>query len=447
MRDVERLAPADLAVLWPEDFGWPQDVGLLLILGATRGLDVERLRCHVGDRLGLLPSRFRKVLVRPRPGLGRPYWTDATHLDLDYHVRAEALPAGAGESQLLEACERVRRLRFDAARPRWHLTLLQSHPGGQSAVMMSVHHCLVDGVTGVLALGALIDIDGPLTVPAPPPPGPAPTTADLLADVVRGSLRHLKAADVLWRRPGGAWRQLIRDGRVVRRMNRPTPATSLNGRLGPRRRYALVRTSLGTCTAIAHNHGATVNDVLLCVLAGGLRALLVSRGESPDGLLLRAAVPVAQHAGDGPAEGNSDGGVLLALPVGQADPVMRLRQVARDSAEHKRHWVLRGAASPLFRAGFVQRLVLHLTPGQRLCSSYVANVHGPPLPLSLAGAPILEAFPIVPLLGNLTIGLGALSYAGQLAITVVAGGDGCRDLSVVVEAMERDLEALGSARA
>jgi diacylglycerol O-acyltransferase / wax synthase len=443
---VDRLTPSDLAVLWPEDLGWPQDVGLLAILDGAGGLGLRELRSHVRSRLPALPPRFRKVLVRPRRGLGGPYWVDAPALDLGYHVRSVALPAGADERALLEACEAVRRRRFDPSRPRWHLTLFEGLAGGRVGLFMDAHHCLVDGIAGIVALGAFADVPEPFDAPELPPPRAAPTTGALLLNELLRALGRLRAASGALLHPRRSWRALSSDVLVWRRATRggPTPATSLTATLGARRRYALVRSSLATCKTVARANDATVNDVLLCVLAGGLRALLSSRGEDPDGMTLRAAVPVSLHDDEGgsAAQGNRAGGLLLTLPVGEADTVSRLRRVARDSAARKRDAVLPGASSPFFSAAFVQRRVLRLTTGQRMSNSYVANVPGPPFALSLAGAPILEAFPLVPLVGNLTVGIGALSYAGQLAITVVADADACPDPGVLVAAMERDLETL-----
>ena len=443
MRRVDRLAPTDLAVLWPEDFGWPQDVGLLAVLDDAGGLDVEKLRAHVQARAGALPARFHKVLARPRRGLGRPYWVDTAALDMQYHVRTVRLPPGAGEEDLLAACEAVRRRRFDPRRPLWHLTLLEGLADGQVGIFLDVHHCVVDGVSGVMAFGAFVDLASPGSLPQPQP-RPAPRAWDLLLDVAVGALRGLRALGGAVVRPARIWSDLARDVHAVRRnaAGGRAPLTSLNAALGSSRRYALVRADLDRCKAAAHRHGATVNDVLLCVLAGGLRALLARRGEDPGGMLLRAAVPVALHTGSEAAEGNRDGGLLLALPVGEADPVARLRLIASDSADRKAHAMMSGAASLLFRAGFAQRLALRLAATQRMSSSYVANVPGPPMRLTLAGAPIREAFPIVPLLGNLTVGLGALSYAGQLGITVVADADACPDLEVLTAGMEADLASL-----
>lgn len=73
---------------------------------------------------------------------------------------------------------------------------------------------------------------------------------------------------------------------------------------------------------------------------------------------------------------------------------------------------------------------------------YVANVPGPPVPLYLGGAPLLDVFPVVPIMGNMTLGVGALSYAGQFNLTVVADRDGCPDVEVFVEGVRTSLDEL-----
>jgi hypothetical protein len=97
----------------------------------------------------------------------------------------------------------------------------------------------------------------------------------------------------------------------------------------------------------------------------------------------------------------------------------------------------------MFRTIMLQRAFLRLMPTQRFMNAYVANVPGPPIPLFFAGAPILEVFPVIPLTANLSIGVGALSYAGQFNLTVVADRELCPDLEVFVEGVRRSLAALG----
>ena len=96
----------------------------------------------------------------------------------------------------------------------------------------------------------------------------------------------------------------------------------------------------------------------------------------------------------------------------------------------------------MFRTVLLQRAFLRLMPRQRFMNAYVANVPGPPIPLYFAGASLLEIFPIVPITANISIGVGALSYAGQFNVTVVADRDLCPDLEVFVAGLQRSLEGL-----
>jgi diacylglycerol O-acyltransferase / wax synthase len=293
-------------------------------------------------------------------------------------------------------------------------------------------------VAGVVAF---VDLPG-LEEVEPPALRSAPTTTDLLADVAGGWLRRLGRLGGALVHPLRTGRALAEEVRTLRRaMGVPRlPDTSLLGHLGQTRRCALLRADLGAVRAAAHAQGATVNDVLLCAVSGGLRALLASRGEHPEGLTLRAAVPVALH--DGAEAGNRDGGLMVSLPVGEADPAVRLRRIAAETTQRKRDAVFGGATSALFSSPVVQRAVVRLSAGQRLSVTSLANLKGPPLPLTLAGAPIAELHPMVPLVGNLTVAFGALSYDGRLGITVVADGEACTDLDVLADALERDLDAL-----
>ncbi|WP_124436505.1 wax ester/triacylglycerol synthase domain-containing protein [Streptomyces sp. NL15-2K] len=82
---LERLGPQDLMMLWPDDLGWPEEIGALAILDGTGLLDpdgrfrVEAVREVIGSRLPQVP-RFRQLLHTPRRGLGLPLWVDSAEL-------------------------------------------------------------------------------------------------------------------------------------------------------------------------------------------------------------------------------------------------------------------------------------------------------------------------------------------------------------------------------
>jgi len=316
---------------------------------------------------------------------------------------------------------------------------------GRVGLFMKLHHAIADGVAGVATLSAFVD-----TVPEPPQapvpawtPAPPPSQRQLLADNVRRRsqaarrvLLALAAPIKTLQRLRRAWpatRELFAEGRA--------PRTSVNRRIGSDRRLATIRSTLDVFKEIAHPHGATVNDVVLTAVAGGYRALLQSRGEPINGLVLRAFVPVSLHQEQpGQARGNVDAGMVVPLPVGEADDVRRLERIAAESGERKKK--SRPPADRLFRSVLVQRAFLRFMPRQRFMNAYVANVPGPPVPLYFAGAPVLELFPLVPITANISIGVGALWYAGRFNITVVADLQLCPDLGVFVGGVRRSLDDL-----
>jgi hypothetical protein len=73
---------------------------------------------------------------------------------------------------------------------------------------------------------------------------------------------------------------------------------------------------------------------------------------------------------------------------------------------------------------------------------FVTNVRGPAVPLSLAGARLLEAYPAAPIAGNVTLGVGVLSYVGALGLGVVADAASWPDLRVFVAGLTAALEDL-----
>ncbi|HEX2368528.1 MAG TPA: WS/DGAT domain-containing protein, partial [Acidimicrobiia bacterium] len=308
-----------------------------------------------------------------------------------------------------------------------------------------LHHAVADGVAGIAALGAFVDLTpDPPAMEAPPwVPAPTPSDGEIFRDNVRRRLQELNRALSALAEPIETFRRIQRAWPAVREMfmEGRAPRTSLNRRIGSDRRLAVVHGNLDVVRQIGHAHGGTVNDVLLTALAGGYADLLGGRGEHIGSLVLRAFVPVSLHQEDSrSARGNLDGGMVAPLPIGEPDHVRRLRKIAAETAERKKK--VRPQGGILFRNVLIQRTFLRLMPRQRFMNAYVANVPGPPIPMYFAGAPVLELFPVVPIMGNMSIGVGALSYAGQLNITAVADRDVCPDLEAFMGGVRSSLQAL-----
>jgi diacylglycerol O-acyltransferase / wax synthase len=449
-RLLERLTAQDLLMVWPDDFGWPEDIGALAILDGTRLLDrdgrvrIEAVRRQLEPRLHLVP-RFRQLLYRPRLGLGWPLWVDAPAFDLADHVRVHPLAAPGNQAQLLAACEQLRRRRLDPSRPLWELWLLPGLPQGRVGLFLRAHHAVADGISGLAAFGALLDLaaDAPASVPSPWTPAPIPSPGQLLYDNLRRRLQGLGRGLSGLTHPIATLRRARRTVPVWREFfAERAPRTSLNHPIGADRRVAIVRGDLEVAKQIAHAHHAKVNDVVLAAVAGGLRELLASRGEPVEDLVLRASVPISLHQQQpGQARGNQDGWMVVPLPLGESDPVRRLSLIAAETATRKQQ-ARPQAGSGVMSFAVVQRASYRLLARQRYVNLWVTNVPGPPVPLYLAGAPLLELFPVVPILGNLTLGVGVFSYAGQLNLTAVADRDTCPDVEVFAQGVRSTLDEL-----
>jgi diacylglycerol O-acyltransferase / wax synthase len=450
-RLLERLSASDLFVLAWDDFGWSGDIGALAILDGTPLLDhdghirIEEVRQRLEPRLDLVPH-FRQVLYRPRRGLGWPLWVDAPSFDLADHVQAFPLAAPADQAQLLQACQQLARRRLDPAPPLWELWLLPGLPDRQVGALLRLHHTIADGAAGVAAFGALLDLDADAPTPVAPPwtPTPIPTTGELLRDNLRRRGRELRRG---WsglahprrtlrraQRAWPAWREVLTD--------RPAPRTSLNRPVSADRRLAIIRGRLDRTKQVAHAHHAKVNDVVLAAVAGGLRELLAGRGEDVQGLVQRAMVTISEHQQrPGQAQGNKPGWMMVPLPLGEPDPVRRLELIAAETAARK-HRARPEAGSGIFRFVAGQRVWYRLFPRQRSVNLVVSNVPGPPVPLYLAGARLQELFPMMPTMGNLTLVVAVLSYAGQLNLTAIADQDSCPDLAVFTQGVRNALDDL-----
>lgn len=341
---IERLSPEDQIMLWPDEI-WPQDIGALALIDGSNLLDqdgrfrIEAVREAVAVRLHMVP-RLRQILYVPPQRLGGPLWVDDHAFELNDHIGVMPLPAPGDEAQLLLATEQLRRRRLDRSRPLWEMWFLPGLPEKRVGMFVRTHHTIADGIAGVATLGTFLDVRPDATA-APVEswtPAPAPTEADLFADDRWRRRRELRHTVSMFWHPVTTVRQVAAGWPAMRELlaEPELPATSLDRVVGPDRNLALIRSSIELVKDVAHTYDAKVNDVLLTAIAGGLRALLRSRGEAVDGVVLRIYVPVSlrhgQYAG---ARGNSIAQMVIPLPIGVSDPVQRLRQIALETARRK----------------------------------------------------------------------------------------------------------------
>ncbi len=452
---MERLSTEDQIMLWP-DARWPQEIGAIAVLDGRSLLDgngavrIGLVRAAIASRLHLVP-RFRQVLHTPRRGLGGPLWVDASDFDIAEHVRVVALPAPADEEALLTAVEGLRRVRLDRSRPLWQICLLPGLHDRRIGLFVRIHHAVADGIAGIATIGALLDAapgSPPVAVPAPPwRPSPAPTELALFSDNLRRRADRVGRTLYALARPVAMARRLRAGWPMMRELlgAQPAPPTSLNRLIGDDRILVLIRTTLDEVTEIAHRYGASVNDVLLTIAAGGVRALLTSRGETVDDRVVRIDVPITLRAAATrtQARGNLIGQMIVAVPIGVADPVNRLAQISAYTAVRKA--TQHTSVGVVLRSRLVRRILVKLLDRQPV-NVTSADLPGPTQPLYLAGARLLEVFPVLPLMANVSVGVGALSYAGQFNIGAIGDRAAHPDLAVFAAGVRDDLAVLQAAR-
>ena len=446
---LERVTPLDVSNLRVEQHGLPMNVGALAILeprallDSSGELDVEAIRARIERRLHLAP-RLRQRLYWPGFGFGgAPVWVDDASFDISRHVRTRPVPAPGGEDALLATCVELNDRPFDRAHPLWEIWFLTEGLDGRVSMLVRFHHVLADGLAALMLLGVLFDAAPEASVPEGPmwEPRPVPSRSELLRDGMRRRVAALRGGLGRIEHPQQALargRTLLRQAAQFAREGR-APRTSFNRPVGKRHRLVLVRGDLERARQVAHAHHATVNDVVLCAMAGGARALLAGRGELHPELVLKVSVAASVRAPTGSSQvGNLVGILLVPLPVGEEDPIRRLEQIARATANRKRLPPYQPAAR------FLQRWMVRSMNRQRTINLLMSNLPGPPQPMCFAGAKILEVFQIGVVQGNVPVQIGVLSYAGQLNFDIAGDADVVPDLDAFARGMADDLERLNA---
>lgn len=457
----EHMTGLDASFLHAETDRTPLHIGALLVFEGEPFFDaggrfrLDAVRARVAERLHLFP-RSRKRVVELPLGLGRPVWVDDDRFDIAHHVRHLELGAPGGRAELERLCERLQMERLDRAHPLWELWFVTGLADGRVAMVEKVHHAMVDGVSGVEVAAALLDLapEPPELDPPTWDPVPVPAVLPLLAanrwellaqptQVVRDLGAMLHTATRLSAHVEGALDALF----AFLRPDRHVAGSSLNRQVGYDRRLASVTVPLDEVKRTGRQFEATVNDVVLAAVAGGLRTVLEERGEPHDHLDMRALVPVSIRADDEHlALGNRVSALAGILPVSEPSAIERLGAAREAMADLKRHHQADGAELILEGIELLPPALLALTARvihyQPLVNVVVTNIPGPPFPLYFLGARMLESVPIVPLGGNLTIGIAILSYDGNLTLGLHADRGAWEDLDRLAETVRDEFELL-----
>jgi WS/DGAT/MGAT family acyltransferase len=332
---MEPISPTDALFLIGESREHPMHVGALQLFRPPEDAGPEYLREAYE---GMLGSTDVQPTFRKHPaffaGLTNLAWTFDKDIELDYHMRRSGLPSPGRVRDLLELVSRLHGGLLDRHRPLWEAHLIEGLQDGRYAVYTKFHHSLMDGMTALrLMLRAFTPdaTDDEVRVPwsiAPRTRRKQPDQSPLqqLGNTL-GSAAALAPSTVKLARAALLEQQLTLPFRA--------PRTMFNVRIGGARRVAAQSWSLDRIKAVKSAAGVTVNDVVLAMSSGALRAYLIEQDALPDDPLI-AMVPVNLRSEDDDRGGNNVGTFLCNLATDIEDPAKRLEVISssiRDTKE------------------------------------------------------------------------------------------------------------------
>ena len=401
----------------------------------------------VEERLCTRLPRYRQRPLRAALDLDRPRWEADPAFDVRRHVRHVALPSPGGEAELHDLVDALHATPLDARHPLWEIHLIDGRGDGSSALYFKVHHCMVDGVSGAQVLELLTDgTDGPALGESPSAPESWPLTPrrsrlpggllGVLPDRAAIEARAHDASELI-----GAIAALVRE---------PNDALPFNKPLGDRRAVVWATLRFEDLHAVRGRAGCKLNDVVLAIIAGALHDYLEPRGTHTLGLRVRAIVPVSLRRKEDHLQlGNLVSAMIPALPIGEPDPIARLRRVAAEMQDLKSRGQQRAAGLLLSLLGGLpapfEALLGRLAPDGLIANTVCTNVPGPSQPRSLIGNRVRAVHAIAPLFQSMGLEFAILSYADTVSISATADPELVPDLHEIAAGLEKSARELVAA--
>jgi len=453
-----RMSAEDAAFLYFEKPDAPLHIGSIAIYEGQ--IDFDRFYASMDARMHLIP-RYRQRAVIPPFFTAHPTWEDDPEFSLTRHLSVVELPTPGNERQLMElACDHFAQM-LPRDRPLWDILIIRGLECDRTAMVSRVHHCLVDGVSGIELLLAVLDlVPDPEPTPPPeqpwrpqPPPDPVTAWAEGVFETWSQAVRAWTDAQQRLLDARGNIRaatDFARSLQTAMQALRPAPRTPWNRPVGARRRAAFTQMSFQEVRGIRGALGGTVNDVMLTVLGGALGRYLHAHGVKTHGMALRLMIPVnVRREDEKGALGNRVSMMLPNVPVGIEDPAARLVAVREEMDRLKsRHQA--DAFESLQSLGRNMPALYHALAGMAgiphgQINLVCTNVPGPMIPLYCVGHRMLAHYPLVPLAADLGIGVGITSFDKALFMGIMSDPAIVPDVDAIGRACDAEFIALREA--
>ncbi len=449
---MQRLSGLDATFLYVENPSHHMNVAMVMVLDPSTmpgGYEFSAIKDFIASRIHLVPPFHRRLREVPFR-LAHPLWVDDPDFDIDYHVRRIGAPSPGGPEELAVLAGQIAGSQLDRARPLWELWVIEGLEHGHVGIVTKVHHCAIDGTSGAELMVHLFDLEPSVadpqvespTLPAERVPSDLEVVGHALASRLRRSAELVSLATRTLRAVGSVVANRRDPGGPRGAVPLTAPRTPWNRPVTPHRRTGFARLSLDEVKETKRALDATVNDVVLTVCAGAPRRYLELKDALPDTSLV-AVCPVSVRAEEqNGSGGNRVSAMFTSLATDVEDPVERLRaiQAVTRGAKEEHHAV---------GADMLQDWAEHAAPttfalASRLYSSLglaanhrpihnviISNVPRPPFPLYFAGAQLVAAYPMGPVMDGAGLNVTVMSYRDHMDFGFMV----CRELIADVWAM------------
>lgn len=443
---MQQLTPLDNMFVQQESHRTPMHISPVIIYDPS---GVERVRFKeiltAFERNLHKSAIFRRKLLSRTMGFDTPYWIEDENFDLEFHVRHIALPKPGDWRQLCILLARLHSRGLDMRRPLWEayviegLNNVKGLPKGSFAIMLKIHHSAIDGVSGaeiITAIHSLTPELAPPLVEDPWQPEKPPRGASMWSQAMSNNMKlpgkffetvgalvpaAIKANKL------GVDKEEGKSGRLRTRFNARASANRVTNAL---------RMDLPEVKDIRHAvEGATINDVIVSIVGGGMRKYLQAHDELPDESLTCGAPINVRSGDDNQSTGNQLSVMTISLATNVDDPLERLSAVHQSALGGKEYSAALGSGALMDITRSLAPRVLGLgiraamatalgTDMQLPIQTMVSNVPGPQQPLYLAGARVYSMMGMGPVLDNMGLFHAVISGAGFICINFTA----CRDM-------------------
>lgn len=468
---LKQLSPQDASFIYLETPATPMHIGSLALYDAGQSpfgeLTEKKIMNFFTQRLRAWPNA-RQRLVRVPLEADYPYWIDDRDFDIEYHIRRIGLPNPACEQELYTLAERIFARPLDLTRPPWEIYVIEGLdkiPGlapKSFALLTKTHHAAVDGASGFHLVQLLHDLQADpaprdsATASSPKSADPVPSDLELLLRTGINNLRQpLRFAKVLAESTGLLKGAVATLKNVERPPLQMVPKTRFNGRVSAQRVMRWIDYPLSDIAALRPVvEGASINDVILTLCAGGLRNYLLAKNELNKRSLVSMAPINIRNESDKGALGNQVSAMFIPIGTDIADPIERLRSVVKMTQSSK----LLGSAVaaplltdysqfvPAFSQALAARLMSSLAAdGQPAFNLTITNVPGPQVPLYSMGSQMVKTLGIGPLSQGMGLIMPITSYCGEITIGFTSCRDMIPDPDFFVECIQDSFAALQAA--